>query len=147
MFFREKISEKLKYLEISLNYLKSRRDITLEDLQSNYELRSAIERNFQVAIEAAIDVSEMIISEEGAKMPETYREAFLRLGEIGVIPRDFSTRLAQMAGFRNILVHQYSELDLNRLLEFLKTKLDYLERFSGYIKEYLRSKTGEAIQL
>jgi len=147
MFFREKISEKLKYLEISLNYLKSRRDITLEDLQSNYELRSAIERNFQIAIEAAIDVSEMIISEEGAEMPETYREAFLRLGEIGVIPKDFSTRLAQMAGFRNILVHQYSELDLNRLLNFLKTKLDDLEQFSGYIKEYLRSKTGEAVQV
>ncbi len=143
MFFREKISEKLKYLEISLNYLRSRRNITLEDIRSNYELRSAVERNFQIAIEAAIDISEMIISEEGAEMPETYREAFLRLGEMGVIPRDFSTRLAQMAGFRNILVHHYSELDLSRLIEFLKTKLWDLEQFSGYIKEYLRSKAGD----
>ncbi len=143
MFFREKISEKLKYLEISLNYLRSRRNITLGDLQSNYELRSAIERNFQIAIEAAIDISEMIISEEGAKMPETYGEAFLRLGEMGVIPRDFSTQLAQMAGFRNILVHQYSELDLNKLLDFLKTKLEDLEQFSDYVKEYLKSKTGD----
>ncbi len=143
MFFREKISEKLKYLEISLNYLRSRRNITLGDLQSNYELRSAIERNFQIAIEAAIDISEMIISEEGAKMPETYGEAFLRLGEMGVIPRGFSTQLAQMAGFRNILVHQYSELDLNKLLDFLKTKLEDLEQFSDYVKEYLKSKTGD----
>ncbi len=143
MFFREKVSEKLRYLEISLNYLKNRRNITLEDLQSNYELRSAIERNFQIAIEAAIDISEMIISEEGVEMPETYREAFLRLGEMGVVPKDFSARLAQMAGFRNILVHQYGELDLNKLLEFLKTKLDDLELFSGYVKEYLRSKAGD----
>ncbi len=85
----------------------------------------------------------MIISEEGAEMLETYREAFLRLGEMGVIPRDFSTRLAQMAGFRNILVRQYSEFDLNKLLDFLKTKLEDLEQFSDYIKEYLRSKTGD----
>ncbi len=143
MFFREKVSEKLRYLEISLNYLRSRRNITLEDLQSNYELRSAIERNFQIAIEAAIDISEMTISEEGVEMPETYREAFLRLGEMGVVPRDFSTRLAQIPGFRNILARQYSELDLNKLLEFLKTKLDDLELFSGYVREYLRSKTGD----
>ncbi len=65
MFFREKIAEKLRYLEISLSYLRSRRDITLEDLQENYELRSAIERNFQIATEAAIDIGEMIISQEG----------------------------------------------------------------------------------
>ena len=62
MFFKEKITEKLRYLEISLSYLRSRRDITLKDLQENYELRSAIERNFQIAIEAAIDIGEMIIS-------------------------------------------------------------------------------------
>lgn len=143
MFFRERIIEKLRYLEISLSYLRSRRDITLKDLQENYELRSAIERNFQIAIEAAIDIGEMIISQEGSEMPETYREVFLRLGEAGVIPEDFSNRLAQMAGFRNILVHQYSEVDLTKLLEFLKTRLEDLELFSEYIKEYLRSKAVE----
>ncbi len=138
MFFKEKITEKLRYLEISLSYLRSRRDITL------YELRSAIERNFQIAIEAAIDIGEMIISQEGSEMPETYGDIFLRLGEIGVIPEDFSNRLAQMAGFRNIPVHQYSEVDLTMLLEFLKTRLEDLELFSDYIKEYLRSKAAEA---
>ncbi len=139
MFFKEKISDRLRYLERALLYLKSKENVSLTDLESNYELRSAIKRNFEIAIEAAIDIGEMVLSQEGAKMPETYREIFLKLGELEVLPREFSEKIAPMAGFRNILVHQYGEADLNKLYGFLKGRLDDLEEFIRYVRLYLES--------
>ena len=45
-----------------VDFLKSHKDSSVSMLRSNYMLRSAIERNFQLAIESALDVGEMIKS-------------------------------------------------------------------------------------
>jgi hypothetical protein len=44
-------------------------------------------------------------------LPGSYRAAFLRLGEIGIIKDEISQNLALGAGLRNILVHDYEEID------------------------------------
>ena len=141
MYFRERIAEKLKSLERALLYLESRSDVSLHELIENYELRSAVERNFQIAIEAAVDIGEMIISQEGSSMPETYREVFLRLGDLGIVPSDFADRLSLMAGFRNILVHHYSEIDVVKLHDFLKNRLGDFRTFIRYIRTYLEERS------
>jgi len=33
------------------------------------------------------------------------------MGELGVLPVDFARHLAPLAGFRNILVHEYLEVE------------------------------------
>ena len=43
--------------------------------------------------------------------PRDYYEAIVRLGELGVLPPEFAAHLAPLAGFRNILVHEYLEVD------------------------------------
>jgi uncharacterized protein YutE (UPF0331/DUF86 family) len=35
------------------------------------------------------------------------------LGKVGVLPRELAEGLAPIAGFRNILVHEYPEIDWN----------------------------------
>lgn len=140
MYFQERVLERLRFLRRALEYLESRRDVTAEEMESNYELRSAIERNFQVVIEAAIDVGEMVIAEEGAEPPETNKEVFLRLGDIGVLPKGFAERIADMAGFRNLLVHQYGYVDAKKLQKFLIERLNDFREFENHIMGYLRRK-------
>ncbi len=64
MYFSEKIVRKIAIIEKALSYLRSRAHLKPEDIEGNYELRSALERNLQIAIEAALDIGEMIIAEE-----------------------------------------------------------------------------------
>lgn len=75
----ETILRKLNFMNRCVKYLKS---INPEyvDLESDYEKRSAVERNFQLAIESAIDIGEIIISEEGFERPPDYKSVFLVLG-------------------------------------------------------------------
>ncbi len=56
---------------------------------------------------------------------------------MGVLPVDFAERLADMAAFRNVLVHLYIEVDLDLLYGYLQEGLGDLERYTRYVGEYL----------
>lgn len=142
MSSQETILRKLSFMNRCVKYLKS---VNLEyvDLESDYEKRSAIERNFQLAIESAIDIGEIIISEEGFERPPDYKSVFLVLGRNSILPKDFAEKLAPIAGFRNVLVHMYEEVDLGVLEEFLTQELGDFEEFAGYVLNYIERKEIE----
>ncbi len=132
----EKILRKLNFMQKCVGYLKSI-DTDSNNLDMNYGLRSAVERNFQLAIESAIDIGEIIISENGFERPEDYRSVFLILGKQGIIPMDFAEDFSVAAGFRNVLVHIYEEVDSSLLDVFLNERLDDFDRFARHIATYI----------
>lgn len=83
-------------------------------------LRDIVERNLEVAAQCCIDIANRIISIEEALKPADYYQSFLRLGEIGVLPMDFARRFAPIAGFRNVLVHEYPAIDWNEVYALAK---------------------------
>lgn len=137
MDIKEKIHRKLKLMEEYTKFLESYKTIDGEELEANYELRSAIERNFQVALEAVFDIGESIISHENLKKPESYREIIEILGDNGILSKEFANKFAPAAGFRNILVHMYADVDINELCEYLHNNLGDFDKFATYIAKYL----------
>ncbi|ATZ61004.2 MAG: hypothetical protein DDT33_01405 [Firmicutes bacterium] len=137
---KEKISLKLRSMKKYVNFLSSKRNVLMEELEGNYELRSAIERNFQLAIESTLDIGEIIISVEGFEKPEDYKSVILILGKHDILPEDFAEEFALAAGFRNVLVHMYEEVDMGILHDFLHNKLDDFDTFAKFMVEYIRSK-------
>ena len=83
-----------------------------------------------VAAEAAIDVCLHAASRLLKKVPEHYAGCFELLAENNLIDRDLSSRLVKMARFRNLLVHQYWEIDYSRLYAAISgPDLDDFEEF------------------
>lgn len=74
-------------------------------------LRDIVERNLEVAAQCCIDICHRIIAIENALKPQDYYEAILRMGELEVLSADFALQLAPLAGFRNILIHEYLIID------------------------------------
>ncbi len=136
MSAENKILRKLNFMQKCVGYLKSI-DTDSNNLDMNYGLRSAVERNFQLAIESAIDIGEIIISEKGFERPEDYRSVFLILGKQGIIPMDFAEDFSVAAGFRNVLVHIYEEVDSSLLDVFLNERLDDFDKFARHIATYI----------
>lgn len=91
-----------------------------------------------MAIQCLIDVANRIISIEDAQRPKDYYEAFLILGNIQVFPSDFARKIAPIAGFRNILVHEYIGPDWDLVYDHLQ-KLEGFYQFEEYIKKWIRS--------
>jgi uncharacterized protein YutE (UPF0331/DUF86 family) len=102
-------------------------------------LRDIVERNLEIAAQCCIDICHRIISIEGALKPRDYREAILRMAELGVLPASLAQQLAPLAGFRNILAHEYLAIDWDEVYANL-TELDHMERFANEIRAWLRKR-------
>jgi uncharacterized protein YutE (UPF0331/DUF86 family) len=105
-------------------------------------LRDIVERNFEIAVQCCIDISHRIIVLEKARKPVDYYETISLMGELGVLPVDFARRLAPIAGFRNILAHEYLSVDWDRVYAHLRN-LDDLVRFDGLVREWLVKRAGK----
>ena len=111
-----------------------------EEFEKDPYLRDIVERNLEVAVQCCIDIGHRIITLENAQKPRDYYETFIRLGDLGVLPMDFVNDFAPVAGFRNILAHEYLSVDWNQVYLYLK-KLDAFLQFAGFIRQWLREKT------
>jgi len=103
-------------------------------------LRDIVERNLEVTAQCCLDICHRIISIENALKPGDYREAVLRMSELGVLPPEFARKLAPIAGFRNILVHEYLGLDWNEVYSNLQ-EINDLVKFAEYIREWLKARS------
>jgi uncharacterized protein YutE (UPF0331/DUF86 family) len=65
-------------------------------------------------------------------------ESILRLSELGVLPADFAEQLAPIAGFRNILIHEYLAVDWDEVYKNLQ-RIDELYQFSEYVRAWQKS--------
>ncbi len=101
---------------------------------------AAIERYFQEAIEVVLDISSMIISQEGIGKPEGYKEAIKNLGEEQILPENFAEEFSDTAGFRNVLVHHYADIDLEKVHYNLTHNLEDFDKFAKHIAKYIEKK-------
>lgn len=60
------------------------------------------------------------------------------LAQIKVLPSSFSESIADMAGFRNRLIHEYQDIDPRKVHEFLQNRLGDFEEFIRYPRDYFR---------
>lgn len=137
MRVKEKILLKLRNMKRYVDFLKSYKKITKKELENNYVLRSAIERNFHLALESVLDIGEMIISIEEFRKPEDYKEVIEILGKEGILSEKFAKKFAPAAGFRNILVHKYAEVNLDKLNKHLQNIEDF-DTFAKYVANYIK---------
>jgi len=120
-----------------VNALKEIQKLAYEDFAREHILKDSAERNFQVAIQAALDIASLILADQSVDIPTEYSSLFPKLAEIGAIPVEFAQRLVGMAKFRNVLVHLYMEVDSKRIYAYTQNNLDDFELFARYIGEYL----------
>ncbi len=101
--------------------------------------RWTVERGLQLCAQNVLDVATHIAAGFGRDVPD-YASAIDVLAEVGALPRDFVAGFRDVAGFRNILVHGYLEVDVEILHQALNTRLQEFTAFSGYIESFLTSR-------
>ena len=81
------------------------------------------ERYLQLAIQAVLDISHHIVADRSLPLPADSKSLFDLLARQRVVSKGLSVKLAAMAGLRNILVHEYLEIDRRRIYRALTTEL------------------------
>jgi uncharacterized protein YutE (UPF0331/DUF86 family) len=139
MIDRAAISEKIEKLKGYLALLKEYRKSSLKELKEDLKLQGAVRCYLQLSIECVIDIGEIIISGLRLPRPEEAREVIEILGKNEIIPLSFSEDFASVAGFRNILVHEYADVDLNKVYDHLQNDLQDFDFYAKCITQYIKS--------
>ncbi|OQX81996.1 MAG: hypothetical protein B6D56_00990 [Candidatus Omnitrophica bacterium 4484_70.1] len=91
-------------------------------------------------MQIVIDVGNHILAAIGESQIEDYTDIIDKLGERNIISAEFAQSIRGMVGLRNILIHEYSSIDLNKVYDILQNKLDDFYKFIEYIEDYLKKK-------
>jgi uncharacterized protein YutE (UPF0331/DUF86 family) len=132
----EKINSRLEALREYLGILKSLKGVTGKDLASDVDKKAKAERYLQLAIEACVDIAELIISDQRLPAPKTAREAIEILGERGILEKKFAAEFAPAVGFRNILIHDYLKIDYNQVADKINNHLGDFEKFAQQVAKF-----------
>lgn len=89
---------------------------------------AAVKYHFIEAIEGCIDTAMHVCSSDGLGPPRDNADAMRLLAAAGVIDDDLGATMAQVVGFRNILVHRYRVVDDERVIENL-ARLDDIDAY------------------
>ncbi len=102
-----------------------------DEFETNFMRQDAILLNLQRACEQSIDLGNHLIRINGLGAPQGAKDTFGALEKAGIISPELATKLAHMAGFRNIAVHEYSKLELGVVRAIIDKHLNDLLEFSA----------------
>lgn len=98
------------------------------DLRADAVRLQAVKYGFVTAIDGCARAAQHVVASEGLAMPESNADAVRALGRDGLIDAELAESVARAVGFRNVLVHQYAEVDDSRVVANLSL-LDDLDAF------------------
>ena len=127
------ISQTEKYLKLLAYYQK----LPEQKLESDPYLRGGLERYLYLVTQSAIDLSEAIIAYKKLRKPITLAESFEILAEEKIISQQSAEKLIRMVGFRNIIAHNYTELDYKIVFDVLHHRLEDIRDFLRSIRKVL----------
>jgi uncharacterized protein YutE (UPF0331/DUF86 family) len=118
------ILRKLAELETCLQQIGEYRAIALDDYLCDWKTQRIVERTLQIMIELCVDIGQHIIADKRLPVPTGYANAFEVLQHAGLISHVLMDTMIKMTGFRNILVHQYADVDAEIVVAILNHQLD-----------------------
>ncbi|WP_160674467.1 DUF86 domain-containing protein [Clostridium sp. C8-1-8] len=137
MVKREIVITRLNKLKEYIDFLKNIKKHSKEEYLRDPFIYGASERFLHLSIECVLDISNHVIADMRFRRPESNREIFQILCDNNIIDKILSSNLSNMAGFRNILVHDYVSLDREMVYDIIINHLKDIESFMKIISEYI----------
>ena len=133
---RRVVDRHLSALRAAVEALRRHRRAGVETLRADPDLRWAVERGLQIAAQNALDIASHLVAAAG-RDPGGYAAAIDGLAQAGALPPAFAARFRAVAGFRNVLVHGYLDVDVELVADALAGRLDDFEEFARHVELWL----------
>jgi uncharacterized protein YutE (UPF0331/DUF86 family) len=133
----EVIRKRLNKLDEYLGILRGLQRYSFEEFIGDPEHYGSAERFLQLGIEAITDIGSHVIADLALGTVNWYSDIPTILAEKGHISADLKEKWIQMIGFRNILVHDYADIDHRIVYEALQHRLEDLEALEQVFAQFL----------
>lgn len=132
------ITAKMANIKKNLDRLKEKQGLDSREFHTNKDIQDIVLLNLQAAIQGCIDISSHIISDNDWGVPGSLAGLFDILAEKKVISEEMKKIMRQMVGFRNLIVHEYAEMDMDKVYSVFTNRLvdfnNFLKEISIYAK-------------
>ena len=135
------IYERLDKLSQVIKLLEKYRATPREDFLTDFTINSAAQYNLILGIEIIVDIGSHLLSEAFQVHASEYRQVIELLGEYEVLPREFAEENIPMARFRNLIIHQYEQVDMAQVYENLQKAPGVLNQFAKYFTDFIENKS------
>lgn len=134
---KEVLFNKLQRLKEETKYLADNKPKFSRTLRSSVESKKIVERSVYLCAEIVLDIADLMIIKEGYPKPSSYSDSIYKLGEYGLVPKEFAHKFVYIAGIRNFLAHDYQKNTVPELEKFLKYGLKDLRNFIKVVEALL----------
>ena len=117
--------------------LEKHAHLSAEDLATNLTLRWAVEHGLLTGISLILQAAQHILTRHFGTLPESYEASLAELRAHKVISATLYRRLRGAGGFRNLLVHEYLEVDLSRVVQYARRAPKTFRDFAGKLAQWL----------
>lgn len=134
---RDAIVAKISNIKSCLTMIKKVTDLKPASLEDPIK-QDLFVLNLQRAVQSAIDMANLIIADKGYELPRSYAHSFAILCNNEIIDSELKVKMSKMAGFRNIAVHDYTNLNPEILKSIMTNHLVDLETYYSQVYKFYR---------
>ncbi len=128
------VYKKISLIQKNLSRLQKKQHLSKQDFLSDDDAKDVVLHNLQHAIQGCIDIAAHVVSDEGWGTPGSLSELFYFLEDHKIIPPELVENMVPMAGFRNLVVHQYGDVDYSHVYALYQNRLGNIEQFVDSIQ-------------
>lgn len=142
MLNQEFLIRKIKLIQEDLSHLEPVSKFSFNDIVSDPIKQSAVERYLERIVTRAIDINRHLIAEfgQGNEITRSYEDTFLRLADLKVLSNELAQKIAPSAGLRNVLVHEYDEVDPKLVYESIGEAINQYGEYCAAILKFVDQK-------
>ena len=129
------IKRRLNQLSISLGKIERFKGISVEEFLNDDMVQDVVEYNLFIAINMMIDIANHIVVDNNLGNPETLGEAFSILNKEKYISEEERKVYRNMVGLRNILSHEYINIDKKIIYGILQDNIIDVKRFIIFVND------------
>ncbi len=138
----EEIAQKLSRMVDRIDRLKQFEGLTLEEYLQDDLKQAAIERLLETIIDAALSINKTLLKRSAGLIPSNTQsfqnfESFILMGENNFIPTELANQLAPSGSFRNVLAHEYDDIDPTQVFNAFQKALSQYPQYVRAIQNYL----------
>ena len=131
------VRRKLSRLNMYLDKLKPIANHTFNEYLSDFYMKTSAERLIQLIVERASNINSHVVIESRERPPEDYTSSFIRASDAGLITHELANKLKGSGGMRNIIVHDYLDIDDKKIYEILPIAISDYKEYIRQVDDFL----------
>jgi uncharacterized protein YutE (UPF0331/DUF86 family) len=131
------LHRRLTKLDEYLDYLESAQRYSYREFVDDPEHRRAVERVLHLSVEALTDMASHVVADDDLGSVEQAGDLPDIFAEHEYVDENLASTWKDMIGFRNVLVHDYVDIDSERVYDVLQNRLDDIRRLRRVFGQFL----------